>query len=109
MPRLLSAALLAVSLLAACGSDTPAAPPWEADYRTHIAESVADATPAERAQNCATAAALTDDQLRAEMATTAGNGSLFDETMAARGETPTEDDYERALDIAIEAIRARCG
>ena len=109
MPRLLSAAIVAVSLLAACGSDTPAAPAWEADYRASLDAAAAAATPAERVQECTATQALTDEQLRAEMGATAGNGSLFDETMAARGETPTEDDYERALDIAIEVTRARCG
>lgn len=85
------------------------APEWEAQYRATLTADWDALNPAETIQACTTFAAMTGDEVRALLATGAGNDSLFDQVAADLGIEPTAVDYDAALDVAVGIIDERCG
>ncbi|HNX51451.1 MAG TPA: hypothetical protein PKL08_14880 [Thermoanaerobaculaceae bacterium] len=82
--------------------------PWEQEYRARLDAAYAADTPAAHIEFCTQTKLVTDDELKAQFSIGLGTDSKIDKLMAERGETPTAEDYDRAMDIAVEKARENC-
>ena len=102
-----TATILVISalILGSCGDG---APEWESAYLDRLQSAQDQLTPAEIVQACASVDPMTDDELRQLFASNAGGDSTFDELMTELDIEPAVEDYDQAIEIAVENARELC-
>lgn len=100
-------ALIALPLALAACSSGGGGPEWEDAYRAALVAEWEAQTPEELVQVCATAATMSDDELRQVMAAS-GDDSAWARFVATEGLDPTVEDIETAMGIGLDELHARC-